>query len=111
MTLILKNVYVDKLGDIVITYNNSYHGTIKIMPVDVNLSMYINSNKKINDKEHKFKIGDFVRISKQKNNFTKGYIPNWSEEVLEIKKVKSTVLWTYVLSELNEDVRFYGKLL
>ena len=38
MTLILKNVYVDKLGDVVITYNNSYHGTIKIMPVDVNLS-------------------------------------------------------------------------
>ena len=64
MTLILKNVYVDKLGDIVITYNNLYHGTIKIMPVDVNLSMYINSNKEINDKEHKFKIGDFVRISK-----------------------------------------------
>ena len=61
MTLILKNVYVDKLGDIVITYNNSYHGTIKIKPVYVNLSKCINSNKEINDKEHKFKIGDFVR--------------------------------------------------
>ena len=57
-------MHVDKLDDIVITYNNTYHGTIKIKPFYVNLSMCINSNKEINDKEHKFKIGDFVRTSK-----------------------------------------------
>ena len=40
------------------------------------------------------KIGDIFRISKYKNTFTKGYVPNWSEEVFVIKKVKNIVLWT-----------------
>ena len=36
MTLILKDVYIDKLNDIVIKYNNTYHSTIKMKPADVN---------------------------------------------------------------------------
>ena len=48
-----------------------------------------------------FKIGDIVRISKYKNIFAKGYAPNWSEEDFMIKKVKNTVPWTYIISELN----------
>ena len=43
--------------------------------------------------------GDNVRISKYKNIFAKGYVPNWSGEVFVIKKVKNTVLWTYVIKE------------
>ena len=54
-----------------------------------------------NDKDSKFKIGDIVRISKYKNIFAKGYDPNWSEEVFVIKKVKNTVPWTYVISDLK----------
>ena len=54
-------------------------------------STYIESSKKINNKDPKFKIGDIVRISKYKNIFAKGYVPNWSEEVFVIKKVKITV--------------------
>ena len=88
----LKNVYVDKLDDIVNKYNNTYHSTIKMKPVDVKSNTYIDSSKEINDKDPKFKIGDIVRISKYKNIFAKGYTPNWSEEVLMVKKVKNTVL-------------------
>ena len=72
-------------------------------PVDVKSNTYIDSNKEINKKDPKFKIGDIVRISKYKNISTKGYIRNWSEEVFVIKKVKNTVLWTYVISDLNGE--------
>ena len=61
----------------------------------------LDSNKKVNDKDPKFKVGDHVRISKYKNIFAKGYMPNWSEEIFVIKKVKKTVLWTYVINDLN----------
>ena len=49
-------------------------------PADVKSSTYIDSSKEINDEDFKFKIGDIVRISKYKNVFTKGYVPNWSEK-------------------------------
>ena len=87
MTSISKNVYIDRLNDIVNKYNNTYHITIKLKPVDVKSSTYIDSSKEINDKNPKFKIGDTVRISKYKNVFAKGYTPNWSEEVFVIQSV------------------------
>ena len=40
---------------------------------------------------------------KYKNIFAKGYVPNWSEDVLMIKKVRNTVLWTYVINDLNRE--------
>ena len=101
MTSISKDFYIDKLDDIVNKYNNTCHSTIKLKPVDVKSSTYINSSKEINDEDLKFKIGDIVRISKCKNIFAKGYVPNWSEEVFVIKKVKNTVLWRYVISDLK----------
>ena len=52
-------------------------------------------------KNRKFKIGDRVRISKHKNIFAKGCVPNWSEEVFVISKIKNTVPLTYVISDLN----------
>ena len=87
MTSISKNVYIDRLNDIVNKYNNAYHITIKLKPVDVKSSTYIDSSKEINDKNPKFKIGDTARISKYKNVFAKGYTPNWSEEVFVIQSV------------------------
>ena len=55
-----------KLDDIVNKYNNTYHSTIKIKPVDVKLKTYINSGEEINKKDPKFKIGDHVRMLKYK---------------------------------------------
>ena len=111
MTSISKNVYIDKLDDIVDEYNNTYHTTIKMKPADVKDNTYINADKEINNKDTKFKVRDHVRISKYKNIFAKGYMPNWSEEVFVMKKVKNTVLWTYVINDLNDEERnkFYEK--
>ena len=88
MTSISKNVYIDKLDYIVNEYNNTYHRTIKMKPVNINNNTCINFNKEIDNKDSKFKIGDYVRISKQKNIFAKEYTPIWSEEVFVIKKLK-----------------------
>ena len=75
-------MYIDKLDDIVNEYNNTYHSTIKMKPVDVKSSTYIDSSKEINDEDPKPKIGDNLRISIYENIFAKGYVPNQSEEVL-----------------------------
>ena len=71
MTSISKNVYIDKLDDIVNKYSNTYHSTIKMKPVDVKSNTYVNSSKEINNKNRKFKVGNNVRISKYKNVFAK----------------------------------------
>ena len=59
--------------------------------------------KKNENRNPKFKFGDNVRISKYKNISTEDYVPNWSEEVFVIKKIKNTVPWTYVISYLNRE--------
>ena len=100
----------NKLDDTVNEYNNTYHRTIKMKPVDVKSNTYINSSKEINDEYLKYKIGDIVRISKYKNIF--GYVPNWSEEVFVIKKIKSTAPWKYVIRDVKvEEITgtFYKK--
>ena len=56
MISISKNLYIHKLDDIVNKYNNTYHSTIKMKPVDVKSNTYIDSSKEINDKNPKFKI-------------------------------------------------------
>ena len=76
MISVSKNVYIDKLDDIVGEYNNTYH---------------INFKREVNDKDPKFKVGDHVRISKYKNIFAKGYTPNWSDEGFVVSKIKNTV--------------------
>ena len=91
MTSISKNVYIDKLDDIVDKYYNTYHTTIKMKPIDVKDNTYINADKEINNKDPKFKVSNRVRISKYKNIFAKSYTPNWSEQVFVIKTVKNTV--------------------
>ena len=80
MISISKNVYIDKLDDIVNEYNNTYHRTITIKPIDVKDNIYIDFGKDVNDNDPKFKVGDHVRISKYKNG-----------------------LWTYVITDLNGE--------
>ena len=93
-------IYV--LDDIADKYNNTLHKTIKIKPIEVTDDYYIEYNEdKSNKKNPKFKIGDNVRISKYRNIFAKGYIPNLSEVVFVINKIKTTVPWTYAISDLN----------
>ena len=58
MTSGSKNVCIDKLDDIANKYNNTYHSTIKMKPVNVKSSTYIDFNKKNNKENHKLKVGD-----------------------------------------------------
>ena len=112
MTAISKNVYFDVLDDIVNKYNNTIHRTIKMKPIDVTSNSFAEYNEDSNKKDPKFKVGDHVKSSKYKNIFAKGYVPNWSEEIFVIKKVKNTVPWTYAISDLNgEEITgsFYEK--
>ena len=74
MTSISKKIFIDKLGGIVKKYSNIYHSTIKMNPVDVKSSTYINFDKENNKEDPKFKVGDQVKISKCKNDFGKGYV-------------------------------------
>ena len=86
MTAIAKNVYFNVLEDIVNKYNNTVHRTIKMKPIEVTDDSYAEYNEESNKKSPIFIVGDHVRISKYKNIFAKGYVPNWSEEIFVIKK-------------------------
>ena len=81
-------------------------------PIDVKDNTYIKTDKEVNDKDLKFKVGDQVRISKYKNFFAKRYTPNWSKEAFVIKEVKNTVPRTYVINDLKREEiieKFYEK--
>ena len=93
MTSVSKNVYIDKLDNIVNEYNNTYHRTSKMKPIDVKDNAYINTGKKVDDKYPKF----------YKIIFAKVYTPNWSEEIFVINEIKSTDPWNYVINDLNGE--------
>ena len=71
---ISKNKDINKLDDIVNEYNNTYHKTIKMKPIDVKNNTYINSSKEVNHKDPIFQVGDYVRISKNKKYLQKDII-------------------------------------
>ena len=93
MISISKNVYIDKLDNIFNKYNNRYHRTIKMKPVDVKPSTYVDLGKEINDKDPKLKLVILLGYEKIKIFFSKSYVPYWSGEVFVIKNVNSTVPW------------------
>lgn len=96
--------WIDILPELISTYNDSKHRTIKMKPKDVTTqnekkllrdvygNFHVNRTKKI-----KFKVGDKVRISKYKHVFEKGYTPNWTTEIFTISEVRSTDPVTYKL--------------
>ena len=99
MITVSKNVYIDKLDDIVNEFNNTYHQTIKMKPVDVKDNTYIGTSRDINDRDPKFKVDDHVRISKYKNIFAikKSKIQLYRHMVLMISMVKK--LLEYFMKE------------
>ena len=76
MTSISKNAYINKLDGLVNKNSNTFHRTIKMKPVDVKDNRYIDFDQQINDKDPKFKVGDYIRILKYKNISAKGYGQN-----------------------------------
>ena len=101
-------IFYNILDELVNNYNNKYHSTIKMTPIE--------GSKKINEKKikniynfektkkpGKFKIGDRVRISLEKNIFEKGYETNWTEEIFVIYDIKYSNVPYYYLKDLNNE--------
>lgn len=90
-------------------YNHTFHRTIGAPPYTINqnnrervLQRYIKAQIKDSKKILKckrFQVGDYVRISKYKSCFAKGYTPNWSSEIFKIIKVQDTYPTTYLLED------------
>jgi hypothetical protein len=83
------NRYIDKLDDIIDNYNNTKHSSTNKTPYSV---YYGNEKPEVNyyiggSDEPKYKIGDYVRISRVKGVFEKGYAPKWSKEVFKISSI------------------------
>lgn len=109
--------FIDKLDDFVNAYNNSYHRTIKMAPIDVNdnniLQVYENTKKaqltcKAKKRKNKrikakLKVGDYVRISKSKNVFAKGYESNWTDEIFRVQKIVKRVPVVYRIVDLDSE--------
>ena len=85
MTSVSKNVYIYKLDDKVNKYNNIYHSTIKMSPVDVKLSTYIDFNVEKMRKIVNLNLEIMQEHRNKKTIFKKGYVPLWSEDVFLIK--------------------------
>ena len=100
-TSISKNVYIDKLDDIVNKYNTAYHSTTKMNSVDVKSNTCIDSSEEIHEQDLKFNISYIFRIQNYKNIFAKAYTPNSSEGFVN-KKDKNTLPGKYVVNDLND---------
>ena len=103
MTSVSKYVYIGKLDKIVNKCNNTYYNAMKMKPVDVKAGTYIDFAIEKNEKYPKFKVDYHVTISKYKCIFPECYVPNSSKEAVVIKKVKNTVPWTYIFSDINGE--------
>lgn len=90
-------------------YNNAHHRTIGCSPNEVNKktkNRLLERFKKLEElqifsRRRKFKVGDFVRISKLKGIFEKGYTPNWSTEIFQIYQVHNTNPVTYLIKDMK----------
>ena len=104
-------VWYDILPKLIKTYNNRYHSTIKMKPIQVNKSneKFIKENiytyNKIS-KKPKFKINDLVRISlKRRDLFDKPSANiKWSEELFKIHSIKKSNVITYKIKDLNDEI-------
>lgn len=110
-TLNGNNKWIDMLDGLMIRYNNRKHRTIGMRPINVNAKNVklvldrIRSSKyyKIERTKPKFKVGDVVRISKEKRTFEKGYTPNWTTENFKVTKVHPTLPVTYTIKDYTDE--------
>ena len=101
-------IWIKDLNKLVKEYNNSYHRTIRMKPIDASKEsneniLRKNYNFKITNKEPRFSIGDKVIVSLLKNTFEKGYTSNWFEEIFIIYDIKTSNVHYYYLKYLNGE--------
>lgn len=101
------NKWIDILPAMLKAYNSSFHRTIGMAPDEVTQANEDHIAKRLYppkpELKWKFNVGDTVRISKFKNIFAKGYMPNWTEEIFTIFNRYSTYPVTYGLRDLADE--------
>lgn len=109
------NKWIDVIDDLVYNYNNSYHTSIKMKPVEAckeenkntvreNLYGDLYASLQLDRPQtNKFHLGDKVRISKWKSIYSKGYLQNYTTELFTISKVQNTTPITYKIKDWNEE--------
>ena len=101
--------YYDVLDRIVNEYNNTFHNTIKMTPIegskkDNEAAIYQRVfTEEVCEKKPKFKVNDRVRITRYKKHFEKGYTTNWTSEIFLIDKVLQTNPFTYEIKDQNNE--------
>ena len=101
--------FIDQLQPLTNAYNNSYHRSIGMKPREVTKKrwqevwqrLYSKYASQRGRKIPKYAVGDYVRISKEKARFEKGYTSNFSPEVFQIRAVQDTILPTYLLRDIT----------
>lgn len=63
--------------------------------------------RRLHRRSAKFRVGDYVRLSKYRTVFEKGYTPNWTSEIFKIRKVQyNTDPITYLLDDYqNHEIK------
>ena len=101
--------YYDVLNRIVNEYNNTFHNTIKMTPVEGSKKenerdIYERVFKdELCEKKPRYKVGDRVRITRYKGHFEKGYTTKWTSEIFIIDKVLMTNPITYKLRDKKQE--------
>lgn len=98
--------YIDALEDIVSSYNNSVHRSIKMKPINVTKSTEDKARKNLypisiidSVPKYRFKVGDTVKVALTPSTFSKGYLPQWSEENFTVVKRQETIPPTYKIKD------------
>ena len=108
-TLNNNTIWINDLHKLTNEYNNSYHRSIKMKPINASLKSNENNvrnnlyNFKYTNKKSKFSIGDRVRVSLLKNTFEKSYTSNWSQEIFIIDDIKTSNVHYYFLKDLQGE--------
>ena len=108
--------YIDVIQKIVYAYNNTTHSVTKMKPAEVNLynaadaranlqrSVYQRGRKLRVPKQPKYEVADYVRISRSKGTFAKGFEKNYSEEIFKIVRIsKRQGIYTYELEDIDGE--------
>lgn len=107
--------YVDVLPQLVKSYNNTYHTSIKMTPSEVTSQTESIVRKRLYPSKNltikwRYNVGQTVRIKQTKRIFRKGYEPSWTEEIFTIASLHPSDPPTYILKDLSGEVikgKFY----
>ena len=97
-----KACWLNHLDTAMEKYNNHVHGTTKRTPLEAN-------NQPIDpptfgNKQPKLQVGDYVRVTDERNLYSKGYTTNWNRQLFKIHSINSTNPVTYTLEDENKEI-------